>query len=101
MGRAKKGRHLTVQELADYFRPALSERREGEVEAHLAKCPECAKRAEETQIVLAVMSRWTAHAHSEALAAAADSRALARLGAQARGRWRERRAQAGAAQRGP
>jgi hypothetical protein len=79
MGTAKKRRHLTVQELADYLRPALSEEREGEVEAHLADCPVCAKRAEETQVVLAVMDRWTAREHSRALAPAEVSRALRQL----------------------
>ena len=45
MGRKPPQRHLTLHELRRYLQPALSEKREDEVEAHLAICAACNKKA--------------------------------------------------------
>lgn len=56
--------HVSDNELHDYFKPALSELRETEIEAHLAECPHCAERARAIQTLLAVMDDWPASARS-------------------------------------
>jgi len=69
MAGKKKGLHLSEDEphvsdneLHDYFKPALSELRETEIEAHLAECRPCAERARAMQTLLAVMDDWPASA---------------------------------------
>src|SRR5687768_4078108 len=53
MGR-KPLRHLTLHELRMYLEPALSEQRETEIEAHLAGCVACHKKAQNIRRLWAI-----------------------------------------------
>jgi anti-sigma factor RsiW len=53
--RTKVSKHLTWEELHDYFHELLTSSRDSAVAAHLAACPSCAKKAHRVRLVLALL----------------------------------------------
>jgi hypothetical protein len=65
MAGTTKGLHVSEDELQKYFELSLGERRECEIEAHLAKCPLCQARAQAARVVVAVVRDWPGGGHDQ------------------------------------
>lgn len=59
-------RHVSLDDLDEYFEGKLPNQREAEIDTHFAECLECTERARELRQFTAIWNQWTAHAHGEA-----------------------------------
>ena len=59
-------KHITPEELIDYFEGVLPEDRDDDIEEHFALCDQCTHQARQFQDLSHAFEGWTAKAHGEA-----------------------------------
>ena len=58
--------HIPAAELLEYFERRLPEKKQKEIEEHLADCTDCAALARKTRDFVEVWHGWTARSHAAA-----------------------------------